>query len=86
MAAEWDLGDIIGSIGLIVMGVVLVVALLYAIATKDIPRISVECVDGYKFVVADMTTPESLAQLWENTPDGPRPAMCTPAVKKRETD
>lgn len=46
--------------------------------TKKRERFRIVCIDGYKFVESNVRFPEwPVVQLWENTPNGPRPAVCT---------
>lgn len=49
--------------------------------SKDVKkreRFRIVCIDGYKFVESNVRFPEwPVVQLWENTPNGPRPAVCT---------
>ena len=50
--------------------------------SKDVKkheRFRIVCIDGYKFVERNtrFTVEWPVVQLWENTPNGPRPAVYT---------
>ena len=83
MNIRWEGDHIIYLAGIVAVTVIMVTMVLSAPDDKAVsrtmvnyenavPDVSLKCIGGYRMVIAD----GHMYQLLENTPDGPRLAMC----------
>ena len=66
----------------VVMLVLLIVFFVKEIVLDDDPAES-WCIDGYEYLIGTSSGGKGIVQVWENGPDGPRPAMCKNRKKEK---